>query len=79
MLSMFHDIGDKVGKYLNNANWVNTVNNFGEIANRGSGPYSSLHPGKYAADDNWRLQQYDSSLPPSGNWKPITPLQNITG
>ena len=52
---MFHDIGEKVGKYLNNANWVNTVNNFGQIENRGSGPYSSLHTGKYAADDNWRL------------------------
>ena len=47
--------------------------------NRGSGPYSSLHTGKYSADDNWRLQVYDSTLGDDGLWKPITPLQNITG
>jgi ABC-type branched-subunit amino acid transport system substrate-binding protein len=79
LLWFFHDIADKTGKYLNNANWVNTVNTYGEIANRGSGPYSSIHQGKYSAEDNWRLQEYDSTIPPSGNWKPITPLQNITG
>jgi ABC-type branched-subunit amino acid transport system substrate-binding protein len=78
-LTMFHDIGQKVGKYLNNTNWVNTVNTFGAIENRGSGPYSSLHTGKYSADDNWRVQAYDSTLGTTGLWKPITPLQNITG
>ena len=59
---MFHDIGEKVGQYLNNANWTNTVDHFGKITNRGSGPYSSLHTGKYSADDNWRLQAYDSTI-----------------
>jgi ABC-type branched-subunit amino acid transport system substrate-binding protein len=78
-LTMFHDIGARVGKYLNNANWINTVNNFGSITNRGSGPYSSLHTGKYSADDNWRLQSYDSSLGNSGLWKAETALQNVTG
>jgi hypothetical protein len=77
-LTMLDDIGERVGKYLNNANWVNTVDNFGHIENRGSGPYSSLHTGKYAADDNWRLQAYDSTIPPEGNWKAVTPLQNIS-
>ena len=62
LLSMFHDIATSVGKYLNNDNWVNTVNNFGQIDNRGTGPYSSLSTGKYDADDNLRLVQYDSSL-----------------
>jgi ABC-type branched-subunit amino acid transport system substrate-binding protein len=79
LLWFFKDIGDKVGKYLNNNNWVNTVNTFGNIENRGSGPYSSIHTGKYSADDNWRLQSYDSSIGASGNWKALTPLQNITG
>ena len=76
---MFHDIADKVGQYLNNANWIYTVDHFGNIENRGSGPYSSLHAGKYSADDNFRLQAYDSTIPPVGNWKPVTPLQDITG
>ena len=75
---MFADIARRVGPYLNNTNWISTVNTFGPIENRGSGPYSSLHTNKYAADDNWRLQEYDSSLGNTGLWKPVTPLQNIT-
>ena len=30
-LTMFHDIGDRVGKYLNADNWTNVVNNYGKI------------------------------------------------
>ena len=37
LMTFFHDIGDKVGQYLNNTNWVNTVNNFGR-SRRGHGP-----------------------------------------
>ncbi|MGO9873776.1 MAG: hypothetical protein ACLPVY_08240 [Acidimicrobiia bacterium] len=76
---MFHDISERVGQYLNAPNWIDTVNNFGPIENRGSGPYSSLHAGKYAADDTWRLQEYDSSLGNTSLWKAVTPLQDITG
>ncbi len=79
LLWTFHDIAQRVGKYLNNDNWINTVNTFGPIANRGSGPYSSLHAGKYSTEDNWRLQAFDSTIKPAGNWKPLTPLQDITG
>ena len=42
------------------------------------GPYSSIHEGKYSAEDNWRLQKFDSSVGDSGNWVPVTPLQNIS-
>jgi ABC-type branched-subunit amino acid transport system substrate-binding protein len=79
LLFFFKSIGDKTGKYLNNNNWVNAVNTYGHIVNRGSGDFSSIHTGKYAADDNWRLQAYDSSIGASGNWKALTPLQNISG
>ena len=78
LVTMLQDIGNKVGKYLNNTNWVSTVNNFGPIENRGTGPYSSLHTGKYDADDNYRLVEFDSSLPPDGNWKPLTPVENVS-
>ena len=78
-ITMFRDIATRVGKYLNNTNWVSTVDHFGAIENKGSGPYSSLHTNKYSADDNWRLQAYDPTIPPEGNWKPITPLEDITG
>jgi len=78
VLTMFRDIAEKVGPYLNDTNWISTVDNFGPIENRGSGQYSSLHTGKYAADDNWRLQEYDSTIGNTGNWKPVTPLEDIT-
>jgi ABC-type branched-subunit amino acid transport system substrate-binding protein len=78
LLWFFHDIGDRVGKYLNNNNWVNTVNTFGEITNRTTGPYSSIHEGKYSAEDNWRLQVYDSTIGDDGDWKPLTDIQNIS-
>jgi hypothetical protein len=79
LVTMFHDIGQRIGKYLDNTNWVNTINTYGPITNRGSGPYSSLHAGKYDAEDNWRLEQFVSSIPPNGSFRPITPLQDIAG
>ena len=77
LLTMFDDIATKVGPWLNNTNWVNTVNTFGPIENRGTGPFSSLSNGKYDADDNFQLVQIDSSLPPDGNFKAITSLADV--
>ena len=79
IMTMFHDIATKAGKNLTNASWVKAVDNYGEIVNRGSGPYSSLHTGKYDVEDNFRLEAFDSSIKPNGNWKALTPVQNITG
>jgi ABC-type branched-subunit amino acid transport system substrate-binding protein len=79
VVTMFKDIANKVGKYLDNTNWQNTVNTFGPIENLGSGVYASLHAGKYDVDDTHRLEEFDSSIPPSGNWKAITPLQDVSG
>jgi ABC-type branched-subunit amino acid transport system substrate-binding protein len=79
VMTMFHDIATKVGPTLNNTNWVKAVDSYGEIVNRGSGPYSSLHSGKYDVEDNFRLQKFDSSISPNGDWKAITPVENITG
>ena len=79
VLTMFHDIADRVGQNLNNSNWVKTVKAFGKIDNRGSGPFSSLHSGKYDAEDNFRLEAFDSSIGSGGDWRAVTPLQDITG
>jgi ABC-type branched-subunit amino acid transport system substrate-binding protein len=78
-LSLFHDIATRLGKYLNTTNWVNTVNNYGPIANRGGGLYASLRKGKYDFDDTFTLQSFDPTIPPTGNWKDLTPYQNIAG
>jgi hypothetical protein len=79
IINMFKDIGNKVGKYLDNNNWINTVNTFGPIPNLGSGQYASLKAGKYDVDDTHRLEEYDSTITSVGSWKAITPLQNVTG
>lgn len=79
IMTMFHDIATRVGQYLNTDNWVQTVNNFGHIRNAGGGPYASLHTGKYDMDDSFRLTEFDSTIPPTGNWKSVTDLQNIPG
>ena len=79
-LTMFHDIGQRVGKYLNNANWVNTVNTSATSTNRGSGPYSSLHDRqvlsrRQLAAPGVRLHHSGTT----GLWKPITPLEDVDG
>jgi hypothetical protein len=79
LLTMFDDIATKVGTWLNNDNWISTVNTFGHITNRGTGPYSSLGTGKYDADDNFQLVEFDSSIPPQGNFKSLTGLENVPG
>jgi ABC-type branched-subunit amino acid transport system substrate-binding protein len=81
LVTMFADIAKKVGPHLNTDNWVHTVDTYGPIRNLGAGQYASLHAGKYDVDDTFRLEAYDSSLPPKGkgNWNPLTALQNISG
>jgi ABC-type branched-subunit amino acid transport system substrate-binding protein len=79
MVSTFQQIVAKMGKYVNAENWVATVDSFGPIVNRGGGPYASLRKGKYDTDDTFQLQQFDSSLPPNGNWKALGEYQNISG
>ncbi len=79
VVTIFHDIAVRVGTNLNATTWAAAVNSYGKITNRGGGPYASLHSGKYDIDDSFRLVAFDSSIPPSGDWKPLTPLEDITG
>jgi hypothetical protein len=79
LLTMFRDIGARVGPGLNVANWVHTVDTFGPIRNVGGGPYASLHAGKYDVEDSFRMEAFDSTIPPLGQWRPITPLEDVPG
>ena len=79
MVSTFQQIVAKTGQYPNAQNWVAAVDAFGPIVNRGGGPYASLRQGKYDTDDTFQLQQFDSTLPPNGNWKALGDYQNISG
>jgi hypothetical protein len=79
LLTLFHDIVVKVGRNLNIPNWVHTVDNYGPIRNAGGGAYASLHAGKYDIADTFRLEAFDSAIGAKGQWRPLTPLQDITG
>jgi ABC-type branched-subunit amino acid transport system substrate-binding protein len=79
LLSMLQEIGNRVGKNLNDKNWVSTVNHYGKIIDYGAGQYASLHTGKYDDNDTFRLEEYSSTLGPQGDWKPITPLVDVPG
>jgi hypothetical protein len=73
---MFKQIADKVGPYLNAQNWENTVNHFGHIEDM-STIYASLHQGKYDADDTYGLVAYDPTIPALGDWKQLSPIEDV--
>jgi ABC-type branched-subunit amino acid transport system substrate-binding protein len=77
-LTIFKAIGDRVGKYLNNDNWRNVVSNFGKIPVMQS-LYGSIHAGKGDADDTFALVKFDPTIPPEGDWKYLTKLEDVPG
>jgi len=77
-LTIFKQIGDRVGRYLNNENWRNVVDHFGKIPVMQS-LYGSIHAGKYDASDTFALVAYDSSIPPDGDWKYLTAVEDVSG
>jgi ABC-type branched-subunit amino acid transport system substrate-binding protein len=78
-LAILQQIGDRAGKNLNADTWAAAVNSYGPIRDVGGGQFASLHMGKYDTNDTYRLEAFDSSIPPHGNWRPLTPLENIAG
>lgn len=77
LLFEFQEIAQRAGKYLNNQTWVHAVDTYGPIRDYGAGQYNSLHTGKYDDDDTFRLEQFVSSSGPKGDWKALTPLEDI--
>ncbi len=67
-LKFFKTIADRVGKYLNNTNWVDAVNNFGPIDVIAT-PKASLGKGKYDASDANQLAEFDPTSGTTGDWK----------
>jgi hypothetical protein len=77
-LFMFRDIATKVGQNLTAANWKKTVDKFGTIA-LVPDKFASLCKGKYAAEDDFQLVAYDSSVGTNGDWKSVTPVKDASG
>jgi ABC-type branched-subunit amino acid transport system substrate-binding protein len=77
-LMMFKTIAEKVGPDLTIKNWQKTVNGFGKITLVPTA-IASLCKGKYAADDAFRLVEFDSKKGSSGDWNPVTPVKDASG
>jgi ABC-type branched-subunit amino acid transport system substrate-binding protein len=75
-LTMFKTIAEKVGPNLTTKNWQKTVDSFGSIQ-LPPDSYASLCKGKYAAEDDFQLVSYDSSIGTSGDWKSLTPIKDV--
>ncbi len=74
---MFKQIADRIGPYLNAQNWASAVDHFGHIEDM-STIYASLHQGKYDADDTYGLVAYDPTIPALGDWKQLSPIENVS-
>jgi major membrane immunogen (membrane-anchored lipoprotein) len=76
-LAMFKVIAEKTGANLTNDTWTSTVDSFGPISLVTTN-IASLKKGKYDADDAFRLEAFDSSIPPIGDWKALTELADAS-
>ena len=70
-------IANRVGPYLNDTNWVQTVNNFGSIDDT-STIYASIHKGKYDADNTYGLVAFNPAIGDDGDWDHLTPVENVS-
>ena len=78
LTTFFATIAARVGPYLNDTNWVNTVDTYGAIDDT-STIYASIHKGKYDADDTYGLVAYAPAVGAAGDWKHVTPVENVSG
>jgi ABC-type branched-subunit amino acid transport system substrate-binding protein len=76
-LFMFRTIAEKVGPELTIANWQAAVDDFGAI-DLVNTDIASLCEGKYAADDAFRLVEFDGSIGESGDWKGLTEVEDAS-
>ena len=60
-LTLFKQITDKIGPYLNNDNWAAAVASLGVVPNLPYSQYATIHTGKYDADDTFGLAKFESS------------------
>jgi hypothetical protein len=76
-LLMFKTIAEAAGPNLTNDSWIETVNSFGDIELVSTG-IASLCEGKYAADDEARLVEFDPTVGERGDWAPLTDLMDAS-
>ncbi len=72
-LTMFQQITNKIGKNLNNANWIRAVDSIGAINGLPGSQYASIHNGKYDADDAFALVSFQSK---ANDFVAVSPIVN---
>jgi phosphotransferase system HPr-like phosphotransfer protein len=72
-IDMFQQIAEKSGPNPTNTTWASAVDGFGKINVVGEA-FASIGKGKYDADNGFRLGAFDSTIPPQGDWKALSPL-----
>jgi hypothetical protein len=76
----FETIAEKAGKTLNNSTWTKAVDTMGPIDDQlVLGKWASLHTGKYDANDTFGLVAFDSNAGTTGDWKALTPVEDVSG
>ncbi len=76
----FKTIAEKAGKTLDNSTWTKAVNTMGPIDDQlVLGKWASLHTGKYDANNTFGLVAFDSSAGTTGDWKALTPVEDVSG
>jgi ABC-type branched-subunit amino acid transport system substrate-binding protein len=76
----FTTIAEKAGKTLNNATWTKAVNTMGPMDDQlVLGKWASLHTGKYDANDTFGLVAFDAASGTTGDWKALTPVEDVAG
>jgi hypothetical protein len=79
-IRFFETIATKAGTKLNNTTWTKAVNSMGAIDDElVLGNWASLHKGKYDANDTFGLVAFDSTAGTTGDWKPLTPVEDVAG
>jgi ABC-type branched-subunit amino acid transport system substrate-binding protein len=76
LTQMFAAIAEKAGPNLNNATWVNAVEHMGSVPDMDT-RYASLGKNKYDADDTFRLVAFDPTITDKGDWRGLTPVENV--
>jgi hypothetical protein len=72
-IDMFQQLAEKAGPNLTNTTWASAVDGFGKINVVGEA-FASISKGKYDADNGFRLGAFDSTIPPQGDFKALSPL-----
>jgi len=76
LTQLFKALAAKAGPYLNADTWIHAADTIGTVPDMDS-RYASLTKGKYDADDTFRLVEFDSSIGAKGDWKEITPVEDV--